>query len=397
VAQTKTSHKQNGAVASAVWVLTVGAAMLALTLPVWAQDAGGKVEVHGFGGWAYGKSEGNNYLIGTTDGTYDNVAFALNVNAKVSDRLTVVGQFEFQQRPGYKDMDRTLDFAFAEWKISDALKLRAGRVKHPFGIYGEIFNVGTLRPFYMLPQSIYGPERFTARSVDGLGLTGQKNWESGWGVNYDLYVGRISGELRLVGVLADANAPPLDLKAGLQSVPFGFDEVVGARLNVTTPVEGLSLGSSAYRGKATGFYSPGSKLLSLGFHGEYQVAPVLIRAEYGTALNDPFLRYDTYYVEGAVKVWKGFQLAARYDRWNGHFADAALQSVPFLAAGLQHRDIVFGVNHWFSPNFVMKASYHIVHANRFAAPNDPTAALAVGGGILEPDTKMFVFGTQFSF
>jgi hypothetical protein len=392
----QTTRKRTGAARGAIRALMIGGAVLVLA-PLASAQQTGQVELHGFGGWAYANTDGNNCLIGTNEGTYDNMAFALNVNAKVSDRLTVVGQFEFQQRPGYEDMDRTLDFAFAEWKFSDALKLRAGRVKHPFGIYGEIFNVGTLRPFFMLPLSIYGPERYTARSVDGLGLTGQRQWNSGWGLSYDVYAGRISGELRLVGVLADENAPPLDLKAGLQSVHFGFDEVVGARLNVTTPVQGLSLGSSAYRGKATGFYSPGSKLLSFGFHGEYQAGPVLVRAEYGTALNDPLLRYDTYYLEGAVEVWKGLQLAARYDRWDGHFKDDTLQSVPFLAAGLQHKDIAFGINHWLSPNFVMKASYHVVHGNRFAAPNDPTRALAVGGGILEPDTNMFVFGTQFSF
>lgn len=361
-------------------------AMLALAASGWAQDAGSKVVLHGFGGWAYAQTDENNCQIGTEKGTYDNVSFALNVNAKVSDKLTVVGQFEFQQRPGYADMDRTLDFAFAEWAVNDGLKLRAGRVKHPFGIYGEIFNVGTLRPFYMLPQSIYGPERYTARSVDGLGITGMKTWDSGWGINYDVYAGRISGELRLAG----RGAPGEELHLGSVSYPFGFDEVLGGRLVVVTPVDGLSFGSSAYRGD-TDFSTEGEGQRhdeeALGFQVEYQAEPILLRAEYGTIFNVPSITFNTYYVEGAVKVYKGLQLAARYDGWKG---DIDLPNAPTLT----HRDIVLGVNYWFSPNFVVKADYHIAEGNRYTHPDEPTGTRIVAE---LADTKMFVFGTHFSF
>ena len=59
----------------------------------------------------------------------------------------------------------------------------------------------------------------------------------------------------------------------------------------------------------------------MDFQAEYQVEPVLIRAEYGTVFDDPIITYDTFYVEGAVKVFKGLQLAARYDYWQGSLAD----------------------------------------------------------------------------
>ncbi len=379
--ETQATRKQYRAVRNTIRALMIGVTALALTSHASAQQTG-SVEMHGFGGWAYANTDGNNYLIGTNAGAYDNTAFALNVNAKVSDRLTVVGQFEFQQRPGYEDMDRTLDFAFAEWKVSDGLRLRAGRVKHPFGIYGEIFNVGTLRPFYMLPLSIYGPQRYTARSVDGVGITGMKNWNSGWGVNYDVYAGRIAGELRLRGF----GIPGEVLHLGSRSLPFSFDEVLGGRLVVNTPVSGLSFGSSAYRGKASlSLFAPGQKPkeASLDFQVEYQAKQVLVRAEYGTIFDDPVIDYDTYYIEGAVKVYKGLQLAGRYDRWKG-----TLKATGLAATG--HRDVALGVNYWLSPNVALKANYHIVNGNLWALPDDPKAPL-------KPDTKMIVVGTQFSF
>ena len=36
-----------------------------------AQDSSERVAVHGFGDWAYGKTNGNQYLAGDHDGRYD--------------------------------------------------------------------------------------------------------------------------------------------------------------------------------------------------------------------------------------------------------------------------------------------------------------------------------------
>jgi hypothetical protein len=373
----------------------LAAAILAMALPAWTEDAGGKVDIHGFGGWAYAQTDDNSYLIGSKGGNYDNLAFALNVNAKVTERLTVVGQFELAQRAGFSSEEQNLDFAFAEWKISDALKLRAGRVKHPFGLYGEIFNVGTLRPFFMLPQSIYGPERFTARSVDGAGLTGSHNFGK-WGLSYDLYGGRINGKFRIAGAQLDADERQL----GLYEAAFGFDEVIGARLNVQTPVEGLTFGGSTYRGIARGYYSSGARETAIGGHAEYSKGPGLLRVEYGTILNEPLVRFDCFYAEGSYKVYKGLQLAARYDLWDGKVKDRATieQFVPWVLKIQHNRDIGLGVNYWFNPAFVAKVNYHFVHGNRYAMPaSDQVLTDLPTTGQIKPDTKMLVLGAQFSF
>ena len=36
-----------------------------------------KLAIHGFGGWAYGKTNGNPYLFGSKEGDYDNSKFFL--------------------------------------------------------------------------------------------------------------------------------------------------------------------------------------------------------------------------------------------------------------------------------------------------------------------------------
>ncbi len=202
-----------------------------------------------------------------------------------------------------------------------------------------------------------------------------------------LYAGRIAGELRIRGF----GIPGEVLHLGSQSLPFSFEEVLGARLVVSTPVKGLSVGSSAYRGKAyLSLFAAGQTPTeeALDFQAEYQAEPVLIRAEYGTIFNDPVIDYKTYYVEGAVKVHKGLQLAARYDQWQGDLKEG--QQSSGNGDTLNHRDISLGVNYWLSPSFVLKASYHIVKGNLWAMPDNPRL-------MAERDTRMFVVGTHFSF
>src|SRR5207253_1049966 len=69
------------------------AALLAAT-SLAAQDASDRtVDVHGFGSWAYGKTnEPNVYLAGDPEGNYRRSDLSINTAARVGDRLSVVGQ-----------------------------------------------------------------------------------------------------------------------------------------------------------------------------------------------------------------------------------------------------------------------------------------------------------------
>lgn len=373
--------------------LVLGIALLAATT-AGAQDFGEKVQVHGFGGWAYAQTNGNAYLIGTEQGNYDNLSMALNASGTLSDKLTVVSQFELRQRPGFESLETRLDFAFAQWRFSDALKLRVGRVKHPFGLYGETFNVGTLRPLYMLPQSIYGPERFTANSVDGLGLTGSHDIR-GWGVTYDVYGGRIDGKFRIIGTGQEEE----DVRLGLYEASFGFDEVFGARLSVQPPVDGLAVGVSSYHGLGRGYFGNGPET-ALVAHAEYAKGQGQLRAEWGTTFGNDISRYDAFYIEGAYKVWGGLQLAARYDGWEGHVKNREMYELlmPYILKVQDSHDFTLGVNYWFSPELVVRGEYHWVRGNRFAAPNDFDVLSAFPTtNEIRRDTGMFVIGAHFSF
>ncbi|MEA2488213.1 MAG: hypothetical protein QOH21_5, partial [Acidobacteriota bacterium] len=108
-------------------ILCITALSALVTTAALAQSADSKIDIHGFGGWAYGRTDGHKYDVATEDGEYDNAEFALNVSAKPVEKLSVVAQLRLES--GGSSRQAELDYAFAEWTFSDAARVRVGRVK----------------------------------------------------------------------------------------------------------------------------------------------------------------------------------------------------------------------------------------------------------------------------
>jgi len=90
-----------------------------------AQESEERVQLHGFGSWAYGNTDGNDYLAGSENARYNEASFALNVVASPTDRLRIVAQPDWRD-----DQDGTeveLDYGFAEWTFSQKSRMRAGK------------------------------------------------------------------------------------------------------------------------------------------------------------------------------------------------------------------------------------------------------------------------------
>jgi hypothetical protein len=363
--------------------------------PLVAQDAASTIDIHGFGGWAYGKTDGHKYSLGTEGGEYDNAEFALNVSAKPLEKLSVVAQIRLES--GSNQEQAELDYAFAEWAFHDALRVRAGRVKHPFGIYGEVFDVGTVRPFYSLPQSLYGANGFTARAYNGAGITG--NVSAGkWGVQYDVYGGQIEGDFETPGLLSTSSKYFTE-----PSITFGYrvENAYGGRLNITTPLEGLTVGTSAYSGQA---YTDLSNVDTdqrdvYAAHAEYVRSRFAIRSEFGHLKNGSDFEVDAGYVETSYRLTEHWQVAARWDQIDVTLPGTNLNNLPAIFPQLlEHREAALGVSYWFSPNFVVRGSYQRTEGNRFAFPetSDQVKA-ALASGNLDDSTDMILVGAQFSF
>jgi predicted porin len=340
------------------------------------------VVLHGFGEWAYVRTDGNEYLDGNEDGDYDTLGLGLNVSTAIGDRLTVMGQLAM--RSGEEDHPAAeLDYAFAQWRFSDTLQIRGGRSKHPFGIYTEIFDVGTLRPFFHLPQSIYGPSEIAAQAYNGIGLLGSRQTGGSTSIDYDLYAGEITFD------------PSQRIETASEAEQFR--DVIGGRIRFHTPIDGLSIGASAYRGlteneegeegeegeELEDHVEGGDRSTDgIGLHAEYAMLPLTLRAEVGRHKEEAEAVTTAYYLEAAYRLGQHLELAGRWDAFDAEHEEAG-------APDVEHRDLGLGLNYWFNPNLVVKMSVHRVKGFGVATP--------AGDDADDDDTTAFVFGTQFSF
>lgn len=348
---------------------------------VMAQDSENEstVKIHGYGGWVYSKTDGNNYYLGSKKGDYENVNFALNLNASPVDKLVISAQVQFKQLRGVESVE--LDYAFAEYRLAKGVRLRFGQVKHPFGNYTELYDIGTYRPFLTLPLGIYG-HGFTGKSYKGVGLTGSFDLKGKWSLNYDAYAGSLATEN--VGITADTKGNVRD--------------VVGGRAVFHTPVTGLNFGVSAWKGNTIKGAVPGQQKTIIG-HAEYLNDKWSIRGEGGEARLADVATERSFYVEVARRLGKHWQPAARIDYVNVAIASSLGIIIP--PSYNRHRDVAAGLNYWFNDNVVLKCSYHNVYGNIFAFSQasflDSLYAGLATGQFGDPKTNALQAGVQFSF
>ena len=276
-------------------------AILLSAFPAGAQEEQ-RVDLHGFGSWAYGKTDANAYLSGLPEGSYSDSSFSLNVSTNVSERLRIASQMEVLDKAD--DSFIELDYAFAEWRFSDRIRLRAGKVKQPFGVSTEVFDVGTLRPFLALPQAVYGPVGIVAEAFGGIGFTGSVPLIHSWRLSYDVYGGGM--------VLNEFQTP----EAFFEGEPLlGVEEnttrdVIGGRIVVETPVAGLSVGASAYTGTEVGH----GRRSAAGAQAEYLTDKWSARTEYTHDAIEDHRRADGFYAEVAYRIDPRWQVAGQYGR-----------------------------------------------------------------------------------
>ena len=371
--------------------------------------ASGTVLIHGFGGWAVGATDGNRYLGGVEPRGYDSRNFALNVTAQPSPELRIV--FQAIYSPPIDDpesIEADIDYGFGEWSFNNGLRFRGGIAKTPFGLYTEIFDVGTLRPFFDLPQGVYGPSETLAKSYFGIGFSGLVRGTGAWELAYDIY----GGEIEIDSVVA---GNPLLFSGGESQAATGrlaqasgegegeggasktkLVDMIGARLVLNTPIEGLSLGVSAFGGDPEFEGEPAAPIPShdvIGAYVDYRTERLSVTAEYATregGLQD--FEVDASYLEVAYMLNDHWQVAARYDQ--AELDPANRERVP-RSSLLEHRDLAVGINYWFSPLFVLKVSYHDIEGNLFAIPGRNPKILQKKP--LDPETSLVQFGLQFNF
>ncbi len=88
----------------------------------------GQLSIHGDGQWSYQRTSGENaYGLAQPGGNYDTAMFDLVLTARAAEDLVVSAQL------GFEPEGAALEWAFAEWRRSDRLRVRVGKIQQPFG------------------------------------------------------------------------------------------------------------------------------------------------------------------------------------------------------------------------------------------------------------------------
>lgn len=360
-----------------------GLLFLLVGLPAFADDSislpGVRVDV--FGGWAWGETTESGYLDATPDGEAERGELGVALRHDFSKSFKVFGQFELSQRPG-GESEAELDFLFFEWRPSERQTWRLGRGKQPFGIYSEFYDLGTDRPFYDLPQGLYGPSEIVAESLDGISYMAR--WEIDQSeARLELYAGEIHLEPTEPWGYLEDNVEEEDGTSEVERT-----ETLGLRAEWQSR-RGFTLGFSAFRGKDRHHGEPGEDTASaLGVHAFWEIGNWLIRAEGVRFKEEGHLEVDAAYLETARRFGPHWQVALRWDRGKTEVLEVDLENFGLASLG-EHRDAAASLNYWFHPGLVLKLSHHRVEGRRFlVSPEGETTDEEIG---------LWRFGVQFAY
>jgi hypothetical protein len=132
-----------------------------------------RIDFHASLSQGYLISNRNNWVAETEAGTLAFNEFAANVSYDISDNLRVGFQLISRDFGPLMNNKVILDWAMVDYRWRDALGVRLGRLRTPFGLYNANRDVDSARISILLPGGVY-PERGRdqVENLDGGALYG---------------------------------------------------------------------------------------------------------------------------------------------------------------------------------------------------------------------------------
>lgn len=205
--------------------------------PIMAED----VDIHGFISQGYLKSDKNNYLAGTDEGTFQFNEMGINFTTYATRRLKIGCQLFARDLGEVGNDNIVMNWAFAEYNFRNWLGLRAGLIKAPFAFYNDTRDYDSLRTSILLPTSVYNEFfRDGNNSVKGIEFYGAPSIGALGMLKYQLLTGetQISIESGTAQLVKLSN---LDV-TNLDNIQVG--DVYGAHFEWLPPLDGLRLGAT---------------------------------------------------------------------------------------------------------------------------------------------------------
>lgn len=284
------------------------------------------LQIHGFATQGFLYSTHNNYLtMNSSDGSLQWTEGAVSVSDAVTDKLRVGIQLHMSQMGQFGGPELEVDWASGDYKFDDRFGIRVGKIKTPLGLYNDSQDVDSLFLWVLLPQAMYPVDN---RDYDLSEMGGE--------VYGALELGRKRGELQYRGHIG-ASALSSDGGYVRQMAEFGLTfpsppsgRTYGGDLRWATPVDGLTIGSSAISSSFDGSGDAGSvhmpSALTTAFYaqwdhekwhlaGEYWRTPIYLVINFGPASQVMPMDSRAWYPMARYDVTKKLQLGTYYSHY----------------------------------------------------------------------------------
>ncbi len=297
--------------------------------------AGRQVQVHSFFSQGFGYSDNNDYLtMRTSRGSAAFTDGGINISMRVTDKLRVGAQFYDRDIGKLGEWHPQLDWAAADYKLTDWFGVRGGVVKTVFGLHSDTQDMEFLHTNILLPQSVYPTDlRDALIRHKGGDIYGEIPLKRLGSMAYTAYAGMRS-DSRYGGYpyLLSANGGHITSYGGLQ---------VGEDLRWSTPLKGLLVGASHMGADVTGtgawdmsglgqpgFMMPYSEHSRRDwtnqFYGQYMHGNLRLESEYKRYWRDQIIFNGMWevttdvrgwYTLGAYRISRRLELGGYYSRW----------------------------------------------------------------------------------
>jgi len=193
------------------------------------------IHIHGFISQGYMVSDRNNYLANTHKGTFEFNDAAINFSRLLYPNLHIGCQVYTRDIGDVGNNKLEIDWAFADYRMTDLIGFRLGKIKIPHGLYNETRDIDLLRTFIFLPPVYYDISRSTINAMNGMDIYGNYQFETIGNLEYQI----LNGAKRIE---SDSGWSRYMERRGMDITQFDTGYAGCAKLTWSPNIEGLRLG-----------------------------------------------------------------------------------------------------------------------------------------------------------
>jgi hypothetical protein len=193
------------------------------------------IHIHGFISQGYMISDRNNYLADSHGGTLEFNDAAINFSRQLYPNFHIGCQLYTRDIGDVGNNKIEIDWAFADFRMTDLVGFRLGKIKIPHGLYNETRDIDMLRTFIFLPPVYYDISRSTINALNGVDIYGNYQFETIGNIEYQI----LNGVKRIE---TDSGWSRYMERRGMDITRFESGYTGCGKLTWSPNIEGLRLG-----------------------------------------------------------------------------------------------------------------------------------------------------------